>query len=149
MIPNLMTWCLLVAVLVIVFVGGYQIGKLAEQDAQRARVARRLVPLHRMMRHERLATFAKCPTCGAAPGEDCVPQGRRPSMTGGPVRPIGVYIIQPNGDTIPVELAYAGVEDGLHVWDAITPLPAGGQLKVGMFPAGTSIRLPAAVHDEE
>lgn len=77
MIPNLMTWCLCLAVLVIVFVGGYKIGRLAEQDAQRARVARRMVPLHRMMRHERLATGSKCPTCGVGPGEDCIPQGLR------------------------------------------------------------------------
>jgi hypothetical protein len=77
MIPNLMTWCLLLAVLVIVFVGGYKIGRLAEQDAQRARLARRLVPVSRMMRHERLATFSTCPTCGVGPGKDCVPQGPR------------------------------------------------------------------------
>lgn len=68
-------------------------------------------------------------------------------MTGAPVRPVGVYIVLPNGDTLPVELAYAGVEDGLHVWDTITPLQPGGQLRVGMFPSHTTIRLP--VPDQE
>jgi hypothetical protein len=58
------------------------------------------------------------------------------------VRPVGVYAILANGDTIPVELAYAGVQNDLHVWDAITPIPQGGSLRVGMFPAHTSIRLP-------
>lgn len=68
-------------------------------------------------------------------------------MTGAPVRPLGVYAVLANGDTIPVELAYAGVQDGVHVWDSITPIPPGGQLKVGMFPGRTSIRLP--VPDED
>lgn len=68
-------------------------------------------------------------------------------MIGEPVRPIGVYAVLANGDTIPVELAYAGVQDDLHVWDAITPIPPGGHLRVGMFPGHTSIRLP--VPDED
>jgi hypothetical protein len=75
MIPNLMTWCLLAAALVIVFVSGYQIGRLAEQDATRARAARRTVPLQRFMRHD--PSWKVCRTCGAAPGAACVPQGLR------------------------------------------------------------------------
>jgi hypothetical protein len=53
-----------------------------------------------------------------------------------------VYIVAPNGDTTPVELAYTGTEDGIHVWDCITPLVPGGQIKVSMFPARTAIRFP-------
>lgn len=79
MIPNLMTWVLLLAVLVIVFVSGYQIGRLAEQDAQRARTARRLVPVQRLLRHD--GPWRTCRTCGAAPGEPCIPQGRQPVPT--------------------------------------------------------------------
>jgi hypothetical protein len=92
MIPNLMTWVLLAGVLVIVFVSGYQIGRLAEQDAHRARAARRTVPLRailegtggdlnrgapepRLIRHD--PPWAACRTCGATPGAACVPQGRR------------------------------------------------------------------------
>lgn len=67
-------------------------------------------------------------------------------MTSKPVRPVGVYAVLANGDSIPVELAYAGFQDGVHVWDSITPIPPGGQLKVAIFPAHTSIRLP--VDDE-
>lgn len=58
------------------------------------------------------------------------------------VRPLGVYAILATGDTIPVELAYAGLQDGVHVWDAITPIPPGGSVKVALFPAQTSIRFP-------
>lgn len=75
MIPNLMSWCLCLAVLVIVFVGGYRIGKLAEQDAHRARTARRLVPVQHLLRHD--GPWRTCRTCGAAPGEPCIPQGLR------------------------------------------------------------------------
>jgi len=57
-------------------------------------------------------------------------------------RPLGVYMLAPNGDTTPVELAYAGVQDDVHVWDCITPLVPGGRLHVSLFPAHTSIRLP-------
>lgn len=59
-----------------------------------------------------------------------------------PHRPVGVYIIAPNGDTTPCELTYAGVEDGLHVWDCISPLIPGGRMHVALFPAHTAIRLP-------
>jgi len=75
MIPNLIIWCLLLAVLVIVFVSGYRIGRLAEQDTQRARVARRLVPVQRLLRHD--GPWRVCRTCGAAPGQPCTPQGLR------------------------------------------------------------------------
>lgn len=75
MIPNLLSWCLCLAVLVIVFVGGYRIGRLAEQDIARARTARRLVSIQGLLRHD--GPWRTCRTCGAAPGEDCVPQPRR------------------------------------------------------------------------
>jgi hypothetical protein len=68
-------------------------------------------------------------------------------VNGSPVRPLGVYAVLPNGDTIPIELTYTGWEDDTHLWDSITPIPPGGHLKVGMLPGHTSIRFP--VPDED
>jgi hypothetical protein len=75
MIPGLLTWALLAAVFVIVFVAGLAIGRLQEQDAQRARTAGRLVPVQRLLRHD--GPWRTCRTCGAAPGQPCTPQGIR------------------------------------------------------------------------
>jgi hypothetical protein len=50
MISDWMNAAMVVAIAVITFVGGLKIGRLQEQDAQRARVAKRLVSVHALLR---------------------------------------------------------------------------------------------------
>lgn len=37
--------------------------------------------------------------------------------------PSGVVVVLKNGDELPVECAYEGVEDGLFAWRVTTPIP--------------------------
>jgi hypothetical protein len=63
-----MQYILGLALLVIVFVGGTRIGQLQEQDRARAEA--------RAERHAE-ALAVPCYTCGAAPGQPCIPTRHR------------------------------------------------------------------------
>jgi hypothetical protein len=60
-----------------------------------------------------------------------------------PERPQGVRIHHADGGVTPVELAYVGTdEDGLHVWECITPVRHGERVTAQTLPARSSIVLP-------
>ncbi|MFH5231918.1 hypothetical protein [Antrihabitans spumae] len=54
-------------------------------------------------------------------------------------RPQNARIIR-DGKPIPLELAYAGVEDDIHVWRTITPLQRGDSVHIDCLPARASIQ---------
>lgn len=56
-------------------------------------------------------------------------------------RPEGVTIHHPDGTTTVCELAYVGIEDGLHTWAAATPYrPGRDQVTIEMLPAHSCVR---------
>jgi len=68
MIAAWMQYILGMALLVLFFVGGTRVGRLQEQDRARAAARDR--------RHAE-ALRVPCYTCGAAPGESCIPTRHR------------------------------------------------------------------------
>jgi hypothetical protein len=69
-----------------------------------------------------------------------------------PKAPQNVRLVNPDGEAMPVELVYAGVQDGIHHWVAVPTAPAfslgdGWLLKVDVLPARTSIRLRVRAED--
>lgn len=59
-------------------------------------------------------------------------------------RPQGARVVHPNGSTTPLELVYAGCEDGVHVWEGVAQVEPGDKLAVDVLPPRTAIRLPAS-----
>jgi len=64
-------------------------------------------------------------------------------------RPKGVRYVMPNGDTLPLELTYVGLdqEDGTHMWLAATPLPPGAVVRADIWPAHTGVSFPVGPPD--
>ncbi len=61
-----------------------------------------------------------------------------------PVPPENVQVVLRNGQEIPVECVYAGIQDGVHMWEAVYPMPdAVVRLSIDMLPARTGIRVAA------
>lgn len=62
------------------------------------------------------------------------------------LRPQGARLVHADGSSTPLELAYVGrdEEDGMHVWEAVTPLREGDALHVDVMPGRSSIRIPAS-----
>lgn len=64
-------------------------------------------------------------------------------------RPTEVRIERADGTVVPLELAYAGVEDDLHIWEVATVvnLSEYDRVYVGMLPGRTEIRFPVDDYD--
>lgn len=62
--------------------------------------------------------------------------------------PQNVRVELPDGEIVPCELVYIGVEEDLHVWQAVTEVavPLGREVRIliDALPASTSIRLTFA-----
>lgn len=65
-----------------------------------------------------------------------------PGVVHPPTPPTNVQVELITGETIPVDCVYAGVDDGVHMWVAIYPMPTlVRQLSVEVLPARTGIRI--------
>lgn len=67
-------------------------------------------------------------------------------MTTLPAAPENVRVQLDDGTEIPCELVYSGLEDGQHVWTAVTPLPTDRIVRIhaGVLPGHTTIHLPGS-----
>lgn len=70
-------------------------------------------------------------------------QGVRPGGPGTQAghRPVGVEIVnEVTGERLPCELAYEGIDHGLHVWSVSTPIyPDTEKVTVAVFPPKTTL----------
>ena len=64
-------------------------------------------------------------------------------------RPEDVFIVRPNGNKIPCELAPYGESDGIEYWSVATEMDVGDQIHIGFMPACTSLLIPIADDVEE
>jgi hypothetical protein len=61
------------------------------------------------------------------------------------VPPTGVRIVLPTGDTVPLRVEYAGVQDGVHAWrlmlgDELASVPGPpAHLHIDVFPPRTTL----------
>ncbi|MBB5918918.1 hypothetical protein BJY24_007830 [Nocardia transvalensis] len=67
-----------------------------------------------------------------------------------PIPPTNVRLVSADGEEIPLELDYVGVDDdGIHVWNALVPdsfVPAASLvLRVSVWPAKTAIQFGLSV----
>lgn len=65
-----------------------------------------------------------------------------------PVPPRNVRMITGDGEVVPIDLVYAGIDDhGLHVWESVRPIDfhpeSGDHFDADLIPAQTTIRLEA------
>jgi hypothetical protein len=59
-----------------------------------------------------------------------------------PPLPVNVRLVTPDGEVIPCELRYLGVDDGRHVWCAVNVIAAPSglyRLAADVLPLGTKV----------
>lgn len=65
-----------------------------------------------------------------------------PGIVHPPTPPTNVQVVLRGGRTVPVDCVYVGVEDGVHMWDAVYPMPeAVVRLSIEVLPARTGVRV--------